>query len=416
MRREMHMGVVAEIDFRPRNVSWGSFLSGAFLLTLSTLTISGCSTPTRMTAVPYDETVQALPLGLPNARFFPVRQSDDLLREAADSSQRERQALGLAADAQMPHADFLAISGGADDGAFGAGLLAGWGEEGDRPTFQLVTGVSTGALIAPFAFLGSKYDQQLKDMFTTISAKDVFEDRGISGLLFDDAMADTTPLANRIAHFVTPEMMTDLANEYRKGRLLFIGTTDLDAQEPCLWNIGAIAASGRPGALDLIRKVLRASAAVPGAFQPVLFDVSVNGIVHQELHVDGGAIGQLFLYPPNIDLRTQPFRDRRAYLIRNGRQDSEWTEVEPRTMSIAARAISTMIKYSGRGDVSRVYATTQRDGVDYNLADIGPDFVTKESGTFEPAYMKALFDYGYQKALHGYPWKKVPPIIDPAQK
>src|SRR5262249_41698843 len=152
--------------------------------------------------------------------------------------------------------------------------------------------------------------------------------------------------------------------------LLLIGTTDLDAQRPVIWNIGAIADSGHPGALELIRKILRASAAVPGVFQPVLIDVEVGGKKYQELHVDGGAIAQLFLYPPSLDISAIK-RERHAYVIRNARLDPDYAQSERRTISIANRAISTMLSSSGHNDVLRVYFTSKRDGVDYNLEYIG---------------------------------------------
>ena len=222
-------------------------------------------------------------------------------------------------------------------------------------------------------------------------------------------MADTTPLWQLISHYVDEPMMADIAREYQKGRLLVIGTTDLDAQRPVTWNIGAIAASGHPGGLDLVRKILRASSAVPAYFQPVLIDVEVDGKSYQEMHVDGGAIAQMFLYPPGIDLRKIVKRERKAYLIRNAREDPEWADVERRTLSIAGRAISTMIHSSGSNDLERIYFITQRDGVDYNLAYIGSDFSAPKPRRFDKAYMNALFDYAYQQARRGYSWKKTPP-------
>ncbi|HEY4075550.1 MAG TPA: patatin-like phospholipase family protein [Rhizomicrobium sp.] len=381
------------------------------LVAMFVLATASCAFPTRLPPVPAEKTVNALPLGIVNARFFPTTQSAELLAEGAKAVQRQRAVLGLAPNADMPSTQFLAISGGGDDGAFGAGLLIGWADAGNRPEFQFVTGISTGALMAPLAFLGSKYDRQLRDLYTTVSADDVFMERGLTSALFDDALADTTPLWKMISRSINDAMMADLAAEYQKGRILLIGTTDLDAQRPCLWNIGAIAASGRPGALDLIRKVLRASSAVPGMFQPVLIDVEIDGKKYQELHVDGGAIAQIFLYPPNISLRNQPFRERKAYLIRNGRDHPEWTDVRRRTLGIAGRAISTMLKYGGQGDLLRIYFTTQRDGVDFNLALIGDDFTTLHAADFDKTYMNALFDYAYQKARHGYPWMKTPSIL-----
>ncbi|MGE0116443.1 MAG: patatin-like phospholipase family protein [Dongiaceae bacterium] len=361
-----------------------------------------------MPSVPSADTAEAQPLGLANARFFVGDQSGETMAEFGLAVRRQRQALGLAADAQLPASNLLAISGGGDNGAFGAGLLVGWTDAGDRPEFQLVTGVSTGALIAPFAYLGPAYDRQLRDVYTTISAKDVFVERGLLGAIFDDALSDTTPLWDLISKYVDQSLMEAIAREYRKGRLLLIGTTDLDAQRPSIWNVGAIAASGHADALDLIRKILRASSAVPGVFQPVLIDVELDGKAYQELHVDGGAIAQMFLYPPTIDLRQVAHRERKAYLIRNARLDAEWAEVERRTLSIAGRAISTMIHYSGSNDVLRIYFVTRRDGVDYNLAYIGDDFAAPRAGDFDKVYMNALFDYAYERARRGYSWRTSP--------
>ncbi len=366
--------------------------------------------------MPLADTARALPLGIANARYFPGVQAAALKAEWELALQRQRQVLGLTAEAELPLANFLAISGGGDNGAFGSGLLVGWTAAGTRPEFQFVTGVSTGALIAPFAFLGPDYDRQLRDVYTTISADDVFIDRGIIGGIFDDALSDTTPLWKLISHYVDEPLVAAIAREYQKGRLLLIGTTDLDAQRPSIWNIGAIAASGNPGAVDLIRRILRASSAVPGIFQPVMIDVELDGKHYQELHVDGGAIAQMFLYPANIDARKIADRERKAFLIRNAREDPEWANVERRTLSIAGRAISTMIHTSGSNDLLRIYFVTQRDDVDYNLAYIGSDFTAPHAGDFDKAYMNALFDYAYQRARHGYRWLKVPPILASASQ
>jgi predicted acylesterase/phospholipase RssA len=389
-----------------RRLVWQKVWIAAFLV----LAVGGCASPERLAPVPSADTTRALPLGLANARFFPGTQHDEIVAEFDLAIQRQRQALGLAADAQLPTAHLLAVSGGGDNGAFGSGLLIGWTEAGDRPDFQLVTGVSTGALIAPFAYLGTDFDPQLRAVYTTISADDVFVERGLIGAIFDDALSDTTPLWELISKYVDQPMMEALAREYHKGRLLLIGTTDLDAQRPSIWNVGAIAASGHADALDLIRKILRASSAVPGVFQPVMIDVELDGKPYQELHVDGGAIAQMFLYPPTIDLRQVAHRERKAYLIRNARLDAEWAEVERRTLSIAGRAVSTMIHYSGSNDVLRIYFITQRDEVDYNLAYIGSDFTAPRAGDFDRAYMNALFDYAYEQARRGYEWRKAPPF------
>jgi len=375
------------------------------------LFVAACASPVRLPPVPSDDTVRALPLGIANARFFPLMQRAEFTLEWEQSLQRQRKVLGLAPDAPLPSARFLSISGGGDNGAFGSGLLIGWSDAGDRPEFQVVTGISTGALIAPFAFLGRDYDKQLREVYTTVSAADVFSPRWMVGALFEDAMADTTPLWGLISRYIDEPLLAAIAREYGKGRLLLIGTTDLDAQRANIWNIGAIAASGRPDALDLVRKILRASSAIPGAFQPVLIDVELDGKKYQELHVDGGAIAQMFLYPPSVNIEKIAKRERTAYLIRNAREDPEWAEVEPRTLSIAGQAISALIHTSGSNDLLRIYFVTQRDHVDYNLAFIGSDFSAPRTGQFDKAYMNALFDYAYQQAKRGYPWRKVPPVL-----
>jgi hypothetical protein len=180
---------------------------------------------------------------------------------------------------------------------------------------------------------------------------------------------------------------------------------------PVIWNIGAIAASGLPAALDLFRRILLASSAVPAVFPPVLIDVELGGRAYQEMHVDGGAVAQLFLYPAGLtvarDLRRGPLaRERRAFIIRNARLDAEAVAVERSIFTIAGRAISSMIHYSGNNDILRLQTTTAHDGVDFNLAYIGGDFSVEHKDIFDSGYMRALFDYGYRLARNGYPWRK----------
>jgi predicted acylesterase/phospholipase RssA len=311
----------------------------------------------------------------------------------------------------------LAVSGGGENGAFGAGLLCGWSDNGTRPVFELVTGVSTGALTAPFAYLGSSYDPQLRAVYTELKPTNVLLKRYFTAALFDDAMADNSPLFKTISGYLNETMLAALAQGYDEGRLLLIGTTDLDAQQPVMWNVGAIAKSGHPRALDTIRRILLASAAIPGAFPPTMFDVTLDGTSYQEMHVDGGAFAQAFLYPAGL---TRQRRVRMtngqvvvpavAYVVRNGRLDPEWATTERSTLGIAGRAIATMIAASGLNDVLRMYNTTQRDGIGFNLAYIGADFTQKLPEPFDQGYMRALFDYGYQRARRGYDWSKSPPV------
>lgn len=389
----------------------------AFLLLLQ-----GCATPTRREAVPVGLQNKAEIPGLSGVRYNPTNPLDiaEMTREGMESVKREQQYLAATGhQGPMPPANFLAISGGGDDGAFGAGLLNGWTAAGDRPQFKLVTGISTGALIAPFAFLGPEYDATLKEVYTSSSPKDILEKRGMLAAVFDDAMADNKPLWNVVEKKVDRAMLEAIAAEYKKGRLLLVGTTDLDARRPVIWNLTKIAASGHPKALELFHTLMLASAAIPGAFPPVMIDVEADGKPYQEMHVDGGAVAQVFAYPPSIRLKelsreNHIQRERRLYLIRNARLDAQWAQVERNTMSIAARAISSLIQFQGVGDLYRIYATTQRDGVDYNLAYIPPSFNAPHKEDFDTEYMRQLFDTGYRMAAKGYPWQKTPPAFIPS--
>ncbi len=383
------------------------------------LALSACAIPPRGPAVPRGGASAATVLGLPDERFFPLEESGQagLQKMFMDAAFRHLAALGLPPDLGRLDLDLLAISGGGDNGAFGAGVLNGWSERGGRPEFFLVTGISTGALSAPFAFLGSQWDPQLKSVYTDITLDDVIEQRGYTAAIWNDGLADNTPLLGTISRYLNHDMLADIAREYDRGRLLLIGTSNLDAQAPVVWNIGAIARSGHPKALDTVRRILLASAAIPGAFSPVLFDVTLNGQPYQELHVDGGTFAQAFLYPASLSrfrreriARRQKVAPARAWVLRNARLDPEWASVDRRTIGIAGRAITSMIAASGMNDVQRIYAAAEHDGVQYNLAFIGADFTVPYDKPFDPAFMRPLFEYGRQRALAGTAWVSRPPF------
>jgi predicted acylesterase/phospholipase RssA len=391
----------------------------AAILSASLLLLEACSSASRQPAVPASRVPRADVIGYPNdIRYYPrdfedVRQFED---DFVASWAKERAALGLTPGAPLPPAAYLAISGGGDNGAFGAGLLAGWTKAGDRPVFKLVTGVSTGALIAPFAFLGSAYDDRLRALYTGISMKDVAEQRPIWSAFFSDALADTSPLFQLVERAVTQEMLDAIAAEYGKGRILLIGTTNLDARRAVIWNVTEIAATHRPDALALVHKILLASAAIPGTFPPVMIDVEEDGKRYQEMHVDGGTANQVFVYPAASDLaklskENDAVRARTLYIIRNARLDPEWAQVDRRTLPIAMRAIACLIQYQGIGDLYRIYTITRRDHVDYRLAYIPATFQTPHTSDFDPPYMKALYDTAYGMAAGGHEWETHPPVL-----
>jgi predicted acylesterase/phospholipase RssA len=377
--------------------------------------LQGCSTPSRLAAVPKEQQAAATVGDMTGIRYWQKADLALMQQDGIDAFKREAELFAAAGHTgPLPPANYLAISGGGEDGAFGAGLLNGWTEAGTRPEFKLVTGISTGALTAPFAFLGPAYDQQLKEVYTTISAKDVLEERGMLAPLFDDALTDNAPLRRLVAKYVNPDMLKAIAAEHAKGRILLIGTTNIDARRPVIWNIGKIAASGNPQALDLVHDILVASTAVPAAFPPTMIDVEVNGALYQEMHVDGGASAQVFVYPPSLHVgqissEAHITRERRVFVIRNGRLDPDWADTERQVLSIAGRAVSSLIQNQGVGDLYRIYATTERDGVDFNLAYIPASFDVPLTEPFEQHYMDELFELGYELGRAGYPWENVPP-------
>ena len=391
------------------------FVIGAMALAAVVLSAQGCSGPVRKDAVPAAYTAKAVVPGLPDVRYRVGIDNEAMQREAIASVEREKKHLAASGHkGPLPSAVFLAVSGGGDNGAFGAGLLNGWTAAGNRPEFKLVTGVSTGALIAPFAFLGPAYDPSLKRFYTTVSARDIAERRSLLAAVTSDALADNSPLWRLVAKEVDQTMLDAVAEEYEKGRLLLIATADLDARQAVLWNMTKIAASRDPKALSLFRSIMIASAAIPGAFPPVMIDVEANGRHYQEMHVDGGTMSQVFVYPPSLRLKDASkergvTRERKAYVIRNARLDPEWANVDRRTMSIVQRAISSLIQTQGIGDLYRIYATTQRDGVDFYLAYVPASFNAPHREEFDTEFMRALYQTAYDMAVKGYPWQKVPP-------
>ena len=318
---------------------------------------------------------------------------------------------------------YLAVSGGGPDGAFGAGVLCGWGECGDRPEFVIVTGISTGALTAPFALLGD--DDTLKEIYTTYKTNDLVGEM-LSHLLFKgDAIADSKPLANKIAHYMSPAVIQRLADAYnRKGQHLLIATTNLDADRPVIWDVTRIAATSTLPEKDkrqLICKILLASASIPGVFPPQRFYVTADGKRYTELHVDGNVQAAVYLGPPDLGVDklpaiADPATAPHIYVIRNGKMIAQYDAVWDGFMSvfgIAGRSISSLLRNQSRNDLYRLYIMARRQQLDYNLAYIPDDYQGAAKELFDQQYMKSLFNLGYDLASNGYPWKKFPPAPYP---
>lgn len=308
--------------------------------------------------------------------------------------------------------DVLVLSGGGTDGAFGAGILNGWSARGGRPEFGLVTGISTGALIAPYAFLGPEYDKEIEQFYTNTGTDDLVDLRVIRTLSGENlGVSDSRKLSEIVDRALTPELVRAIADEHGKGRRLWIGTTNLDAQRPVIWDIGAIAASGNPRARVLIRDILLGSAAIPGAFPPVQIEVVAGGTSYTEMHVDGGVTRQLFLYPADLSLadgledRISPLRKGTIWVIRNTKLEPQYEATTPRLLNIASRSISTLLKAAGVADVQVIRAQAQRDGWGLRLIAVPETFRGVESEPFDPQYMRALFEEGYNLAMREDAWE-----------
>jgi Patatin-like phospholipase len=377
------------------------------------LLVAGCaSNMPRLEDAPTD--TYATPIGFRGIRYWGDVELKKLNEVTALRMQQIAEASKTDPKLSLKHADYLAISGGGSDGAFGSGLLVGWSKQGTRPEFEIVTGISTGALSAPFAFLGSEYDSQLTAIYTTIDTKDIMRSNGPIGAIFGSSLTDNSPLKALVAKYVTPELLDRIAIENSRGRKLLIGTTNLDAQRPVVWDMTAIAASDNPEKVRLFRDVLVASAAIPGVFPPQLIKVTADGKTYDELHVDGGTTTQAFLLSAENSLKSvdevlKIKRTRSLYVIINGTFAPQPAKTETATFAIATRSISTLIKSQGIGDVYRMYTQAVRDGVDFNVASIPDDFTEVSKSTFDQDYMTKLYKRGYQAAISGTAWQKTPP-------
>ncbi|TXL70049.1 hypothetical protein FHP25_36145 [Vineibacter terrae] len=340
-----------------------------------------------------------------------------LERDVRSAIEQERQA-SRAGAGPLPPLNVLALSGGGEDGAFGAGVLTGWSERGDRPVFHVVTGVSTGSLIAPFAFVGAAEDTHLREAFTTVDKKNIFIIQGIFKILFGESVAETAPLREMVGRFVTPELLQEVAAAHRSGRRLFVVTTHLDSQRPVLWDMGKIASSGNPKAITLFREVLVASAAMPGVFPPIYFDVQSGDRRFQEMHVDGGVTAQVFSMPLSVTalMAAAPSRERHLYVVINNRITPQFDMPRRGIVSIAGRSISTLIKMQGASGTRDIYHFAKDVKADFNLAYIDDGFTEVTPAPFDRGYMNKLFAYGHTLGRQGYPWRKVPPGLEEISK
>ena len=369
----------------------------------------------------YDEVFDAQAAGMPGVRAWGGVFSEDFQADVIKSYWQEPEDEFLRDENGIPIYKGLALSGGGAVGAFGAGFLYGWTKTGKRPNFKLVSGVSTGALIAPFAFLGTEFDEQLKSVFTSVESENILERFSLFAILFQrESLASTGPLEKLIDKHFDDEFIRKVAAKHNRGHRLYIGTHHMDAQRPVVWNMGLIANSSHANAPELFRKVVLASTSIPIAFPPVLIEAELAGKTFDEMHVDGGVSAQVFFYGGTIDidaavrsvLGDQMKGNKRRgglYIIRNGQLSSEPGQIRRKLSDISSRTVDSMIKASAIGDLYRIYTVTMRDGLDFNYVDLPDDYVPQSKELFDREEMNRLFDVGYRLGASGTAWKKEPP-------
>lgn len=303
--------------------------------------------------------------------------------------------------------NILTISGGGANGAYGAGTLCGWTDTGKRPVFDIVTGVSTGALISPAAFLGPEYDHIIKDIYTNISDADIVK-QNLIAFLFEGrpSLLDTQPLRAVLKGAVTKELIAAVAREHEKGRRLYIATTNLDARRLVIWDMGAIASSGTPDSDEVFREVMLASASIPVAFPPVMITVEAGGKLYDEMHADGSVATQIMGSLLIIGYDEVKTKRTNVYVIRNGKIADPPEEVSYKVWDIASAAFSTMITWQSYGDIYRFSTLARYERINFYFTCIPYIFNEPRKGEFDLSYMRKLFYRGYRMALSGRNWYK----------
>ncbi|GGI24379.1 patatin-like phospholipase family protein [Bradyrhizobium guangdongense] len=301
---------------------------------------------------------------------------------------------------------YLALSGGGADGAYGVGVLNGWTVAHNRPAFSVVSGVSTGGLIAPFAFLGSQYDDTLRELYTSGIAESLLNDPSIMRVLFGSGLFGNTRLRELVARYVGPEILAQVARENAKGRRLLVVTTDLDTQRTAIWDMGKIAAVGTPEALKLFRDVMAASASIPLVFPPIMIEAEGGGRRFQEMHVDGGVTAPVLTLPEALLLQGRLPGNAKMdiYILVNKKIERNFELVANSTIDVASRSLSSITQSQTRSIILSTYDFAQRNHLGFHLSYIERDYPAPPSEGFDTAYMRALYQYGYEKAAAGQAW------------
>ena len=362
-----------------------------------------------------------VPLELPQAaRLIEVGEPAEVAPRVQQQQQSEIRT--VSASASEP-SNVLVLSGGGANGAYTAGVLNGWTAAGNRPQFDVVTGISTGALMAPFVFLGSEYDELLKRNYTESRDRDIFTRRWLPALIYADSLADSAPLRKRIANEITPQVLKQIAEAHRDGRRLYVGTTDLDTKRLVVWDLGAIADGNDPNKLELFRDVLLASASVPGLLPPVEIDIDVEGERHAELHVDGGVAASLFLQPAMLGMsasdpdEAKVRDDLNVYVIVAGQLRLPRRRVQRKLSAVIEESVGGVLQSQMNGDLLKTYLLSRWAGATFALTAVPREMAEEFSPlAFDPRSMQKLFDVGYKHAASKAGWQNAPLSLSPEEQ
>jgi hypothetical protein len=310
----------------------------------------------------------------------------------------------------------LCLSGGGMYGAYTAGFLAGWTQTKTRPQFDVVTGVSTGSLIATVAFLGPQYDDAAREFYTQIKSSDIYKVRAWVLIPGAGSVASSDPLRKLIASVVDDKLLAHVAAEHRKGRRLYVGTTNLETRRLVVWDMGAVASKGGPDAVERFRTLLLASCSVPGMLPAVPIAVEKNGKKVTELHTDGGATAQLFV-PPGA-LAHKPDGSPSGtdlYIVVAGKLYADPGPVRPRVLPVAGAAAASILHAHCRAEIATLYHQSRLTGGNFFLTAL-PD---SDNGVplglnFDPKEMARLYEVGYCHGIGGPAWTTAPPFENAA--
>ncbi len=404
----------------------GGMITGIVLLLALVFVMINSNKGTRPPTPPSDHAIP-YPWGAIDLDEVQTNPDSDL-QESIAQSFKEESVYGFDPDKDgIRTYPLLALSGGGSNGAFGAGFLCGWTEAGTRPEFKVVTGVSTGSLQAPMAFLGSDYDPLLKELFTNITTDNIYKKKSLWGALSGDSIYDTQPLLELIQRSVTPKVLADIAKRHSQGARLYIGTMNLDTKEFVIWDMGAIASSGRADAEEHFEKILLASCSIPILFPPVYFPVLDGDKTYYEMHVDGGTRSMVFFRgfllefddAVNDAIREAGFKKDKMtaqlYVVGNGQAAFEKyrKNIEPRTPFIAAAVIENLFEITNTASLYRMYVLACRYNVDFNMVAIPPrQGLALDPTDFNPESMGRLFQKGFDMSSGGYEWATAPPDLD----